>query len=150
MIRLPTRWGLVAAAGGTVSLLGLLWLAWLYFLQPVMAQPSTNSGGTSSQSARNAEGPLRVKVVRPTVEHFRHTTKQPAHVEPFEKTDVYAKAAGYLGRLGPALGPEGKPLLGPDGKPRDLDIGDRVDKGQLLAELHVPEMIAELELKKAA
>ncbi len=156
MIRLTgsrIRWAL--AVGAAAVLLILAWRWWPHFVRPVNAQQAT-SGGAGPNTARAADGPLRVKVVRPKVEPFRHTTKQPAHVEPFEKTDVYAKAAGYLGRLGSALGrdgalgPGGEPLLGPDEKRRDLDIGDRVEKGQVLAELHIPEMIAELELKKAA
>jgi multidrug efflux pump subunit AcrA (membrane-fusion protein) len=104
------------------------------------------------QSAANA-GPdqaAQVKTVRPTREHLKRlSTPQPAHVEPYEKTDIYAKVSGYLDVLGPALGPDGKPLLDKNGKPRPLDIGDRVAKDQVLAKLSVPEMDQE-RLQKAA
>jgi RND family efflux transporter MFP subunit len=67
----------------------------------------------------------------------------------YEKTDIYAKVAGYVHTLEPALGPDRKPLLDTDGKPRPLDMGDRVEKNQVLVKLWVPEMEKELLLKKA-
>jgi multidrug efflux system membrane fusion protein len=156
MVRIDHRFVRAAlAAGGFVLLVALVLTLWQYWGSFVAAQQSPGAGpprGAKSSpetSAEKTEVP-RVKVVRPTVEkHFRRTTKQPAHVEAYEQTDIYAKASGYLGRFGHALGPDGKPLLGSDGQPRDLDIGDSVDKDQVLAELWIPEMIAERELKKA-
>ncbi len=93
---------------------------------------------------------VRVKVVRPTREHLKRlSTPQPAHVAPYEKTDIYAKVAGYVQMLEPALGLDGKPLPDRDGKPRPLDIGDRVEKDQVLAKLWLPELEKERELKEA-
>ena len=92
----------------------------------------------TEQAQRNADegaGPertLRVKTVRPSREHLKRVTAQQAHVDPFEKTDVFAKASGYLLRFGQ--------VQGWDGRARDVDIGDRVVKDQVLAELWVPEM----------
>jgi len=71
-----------------------------------------------------------VRVVRPTIEDFQRTTAQPAHVEPYELTDVFAKASGFVAVL-------------------HVDIGDRVKKDQVLAELRIPEMDQE-RLHKAA
>jgi RND family efflux transporter MFP subunit len=62
-----------------------------------------------------------VAVAQPTVENLQRSTTQPAHVEPLERTDLYAKAAGYVSRV-------------------NVDIGDRVTKGQVLAQLSIPEM----------
>ncbi len=70
-------------------------------------------------------GANQVAVVRPTVENLHRSTTQPAHVEPFERTDIYAKAAGYVSQV-------------------NVDIGDRVTKGQVLAQLWIPEMDQEL------
>jgi multidrug efflux pump subunit AcrA (membrane-fusion protein) len=101
-------------------------------------------GKTSAPSAGDTGQPVRVKVVRPRV-----STPQPSHIEPYEKTDIHAKVSGYLERIGPALGPDGKPILEKDGQPRPLDIGDRVTKGQVLTELSVPEMKQEVVQKAA-
>lgn len=50
---------------------------------------------------------------------------------PFQEINLYAKVSGYVKRI-------------------NVDIGDRVKKGQLLAVLEVPELVAELEHSKAA
>jgi len=97
-----------------------------------------------------SDQPVRVKVVRPKREHLKRvSTPQPAHVEPYEKTDIHAVVSGYLEAIAPALRPDGKTILDKIGKPRLLDIGDRVKKGQVLAELSVPEMNQELVQKAA-
>jgi HlyD family secretion protein len=77
-----------------------------------------------------AGGANPVTVVRPTVEKLHRSTTQPAQVEPFERTDIYAKAAGYVSQV-------------------NVDIGDRVKKGQVLAKLWIPEMDQE-RLQKAS
>jgi RND family efflux transporter MFP subunit len=51
-------------------------------------------------------------------------------VEPLERTDIYAKAAGYVSQV-------------------NVDIGDRVKQGQVLAQLWIPEMDQE-RLQKAS
>ncbi len=109
-------------------------------------QPAAHAQPGNPPSARVAESgperPVRVKAVRPTREHLkRFTTPQPANVEPFEKIDVYAKASGYLLKLGQSR--DGA------GGARDLDIGDRVAKGQVLAELWVPEAEQEKRQQEA-
>lgn len=86
--------------------------------------------------------PARVKVVRPTREHLKRlSTPQPAHIAPYEKTDIHAMVAGYLATFGQSTGA--------DGKTRPVDIGDRVAKDQVLAKLSVPEREQE-RLQKAA
>lgn len=83
----------------------------------------------NAQSAPS-EGIARVKVIKPTVEDLRRTTTQPAHVEPYETTDIFAKASGYLAAV-------------------QVDIGDRVEKDQELASLWIPEMEQEYQQKLA-
>lgn len=68
--------------------------------------------------------------VSPTVEDLHRATTQPVHVESYESTAVYAKASGFLKNL-------------------KFDIGDRVEKDQVLAELWIPEMDQELLQKTA-
>ncbi len=85
---------------------------------------------------------LRVKVVRLAREQLkRQSTPQPANVGPYEKTDIYARVAGYLDAFGQ--------IKGADGMLRPVDIGDRVAKGQVLAKLSVPEMEQECQQKAA-
>src|SRR6266852_3503662 len=85
----------------------------------------SNSGSASPGRAKNQiaqrdaddgagqERTLRVKTVRPSREHLKRVTSPQAHVDPFEKTDIFAKASGYLLRFGQ--------VQGQDGKMRDLD-----------------------------
>jgi RND family efflux transporter MFP subunit len=74
---------------------------------------------------------VRVRTIRPAREHLKRTTTQTAHVEPYERADLFAKVAGYLQKV-------------------HVDIGDRVKKDQVLAELWVPEIEQERVQKQAA
>ena len=73
---------------------------------------------------------VQVTAVNPTVEDLYHVTTQPAHVEAYEQTKLYAKASGFVSQV-------------------LVDIGDQVEQDQLLAELWIPEMVQE-ERQKAA
>ena len=88
----------------------------------------TGCGG--SGRAANAEG-VPVAVV-PVVRGDMDADFDRAGVfRPFQEINLYAKVSGYVKRI-------------------NVDIGDRVKKGQLLAVLEVPELVAELEHSKAA
>jgi multidrug efflux pump subunit AcrA (membrane-fusion protein) len=72
-----------------------------------------------------------VTVVKPQRGTVRYTIRQPGYnIEAFQQTPVYAKVAGYVAKV-------------------NFDIGDRVRKGEVLAELSVPEMHVELRQKEA-
>jgi multidrug resistance efflux pump len=58
------------------------------------------------------------------------TTRQPAHIEPYERTAIYAKASGFVKNV-------------------HADLGSRVKQGEILAELWIPEMEQDLLQKKA-
>lgn len=58
------------------------------------------------------------------------TISAPAQVEPYERAELFAKASGFVSIV-------------------KVDIGDVVKKGQLLAELSIPEMKPELLQKQA-
>lgn len=58
------------------------------------------------------------------------TLRQPAQVEPYERAEIVAKASGFVSTV-------------------HVDIGDEVKKGQVLAELSIPEMQQELLQKQA-
>jgi multidrug efflux pump subunit AcrA (membrane-fusion protein) len=63
--------------------------------------------------------------VRATI---RRSVGQPGSVQAFEQTSIVARIPGYVRKW-------------------NVDRGDRVRKGDVLAELSVPEMVSELELK---
>jgi multidrug efflux pump subunit AcrA (membrane-fusion protein) len=88
------------------------------------------SAGNSLPEAPAAEQPARaVAVVKPERKTIRRAVGQPGFVQPFERTSIVAKVPGYVQKW-------------------NVDIGDRVKKGDVLAELWVPEMVAQLELKE--
>jgi HlyD family secretion protein len=61
---------------------------------------------------------------------LHRSIEQPGQIEAFERTGLYSKIPGFVERY-------------------HLDIGDRVRKGQLLAELWVPEVVEDLHQKEA-
>lgn len=56
---------------------------------------------------------------------------QPAQVQPYEQTEILAKASGFVSRV-------------------HVDIGDKVEKNQMLAELWIPEMDEERLIRVAS
>ncbi|MFP6886587.1 MAG: biotin/lipoyl-binding protein, partial [Opitutales bacterium] len=76
-----------------------------------------------------------VGIIKPVRKTVSAKLAIPANVVPYEQAEIYAKASGYV-----------KKVL--------VDIGDRVNPGQILAELDLPEMamemkVVEAELRKA-
>src|SRR5690349_9443567 len=73
-----------------------------------------------------------VKVVRPEKKDVRRPIERPGYnIEAYERTPLYAKVAGYVQKW-------------------NADMGDRVHKGDLLAELYVPELEVEARQKDAS
>lgn len=72
----------------------------------------------------------RVKVVRPERGSKPLSLRLPADLRPDRESPLHARAKGYLKRV-------------------LVDIGDRVEQGQLLAEIEAPEMDGELEQARA-
>src|SRR5262245_23594123 len=89
------------------------------------------AGGPAAAGQPEARtGPAEVKTVRPQRKTIRRTVEQPGHVEAFEQAPLQVKIAGFVRTV-------------------RVDIGDRVKKGAVLAELWVPEMEEELKQKEA-
>jgi RND family efflux transporter MFP subunit len=73
-----------------------------------------------------------VKVVHPQKKDVRRLIERPGYnIEAYERTALYAKIPGYVLKW-------------------NFDMGDSVRKGDVLAELYIPEMEVELKQKKAA
>lgn len=69
---------------------------------------------------------VTVDLVVPTVGGIARVCVQPGTVEPFEAADLYAKVSGFLSE-------------------QSVDIGSRVEAGQVLARLAVPEADRQVE-----
>jgi multidrug efflux pump subunit AcrA (membrane-fusion protein) len=87
----------------------------------------------SREDSRESNGTraAAVRVVKPTSGGIERTTTQPGTVESFDFADLFSKVSGYLSK-------------------QDVDIGDRVKKGQVIAEISVPELREELRQANAA
>jgi HlyD family secretion protein len=73
----------------------------------------------------------RVEVVRPERHTVRRSVGEPGELQAFETTAIHAKIPGYV-------------------KSWSVNIGAAVKKGQVLAELFVPELEADVQQRKAA
>jgi len=89
---------------------------------PVRTAGSERTGGV--KSAAKAEPSTAV----PTP---RRSTSQPAQILPYEQTEILAKASGFVSRV-------------------RVDIGDIVEKDQVLTELWIPEMDQERLIRIAS
>jgi RND family efflux transporter MFP subunit len=71
-----------------------------------------------------------VKLIKPERTTLHVSVRQPGTIRAFEETPIFSKLAGYVRKW-------------------NVDIGDRVRKGDVLAELWVPELDAEFNQKVA-
>jgi RND family efflux transporter MFP subunit len=100
-------------------------VAWLA-LTAVGCEHASNAKTVAVTQAQ----PAKVETVKPQRGTVRRTTEQPGQIEAFEETPLLAKISGYVLKL-------------------HADIGDRVAAAQVLAELWVPELEAEVKQKQA-
>jgi RND family efflux transporter MFP subunit len=87
------------------------------------------SSGTTP-AAPTEPAALTVAVVHPDRTVLRRSVQQPGSVQAFEQTPIYAKVPGYVQKW-------------------NADMGDIVKKGDVLAELWVPELAVDLRQKEA-
>lgn len=88
------------------------------------------------------ESAIRVVPVRPERKTLVRRTEQPGQIEAFEETPLYAKATGFVKRYLVDIGDE---ITGPKYDAR----GRIIEEGQVLAELSIPELEAEIAQKHA-
>jgi RND family efflux transporter MFP subunit len=88
-----------------------------------------SSASADPQAA--AAPPLRVTAAQPVRKTLRRECVQPGQIEAFEQTPLHVKLPAYVEKL-------------------YVDIGDRVEADQLLAELFLPELKDEVRQKEAA
>lgn len=89
--------------------------------------PSVENAAAQEASAQALP---RVATITPLKKTLQRRSDQPGQIEAFEQTPLYGKVAGYVRQV-------------------NVDIGDTVKQGDLLAVIASPELEAELEQKKA-
>jgi HlyD family secretion protein len=92
--------------------------------RPSVGAPQSTALTPAGQTA------VAVQLVKPARNTISRTISQPGSIQAYEQTPLFSKIAGYVQ------------------KP-NVDIGDRVSKGAVLAELWVPEMEVDLAQKQA-
>jgi len=85
---------------------------------------------SSSGPASAPEPPAQVKVVQPSRGAITRSVTLPGEIKAYQQATLYAKVAGYL-------------------KTIPVDKGDRVKEGDLIADIEVPELAADLTRYKA-
>lgn len=100
--------------------------------------------GSESQTGTNSEDAIAVRIttVRPQRTTIARTVRQPGQIEAFQEAPLYAKVPGYVSRY---LVDLGDTVQGPC-----YDTSGKVtQRGQLLAEVAIPELNEELGQKQA-
>jgi HlyD family secretion protein len=82
----------------------------------------------SAEEAKKTSDSPTVEVVQPQYRKIVRVVGQPSFVEAYERTSIYPKVTGYI-------------------KKWNVDIGDKVKKGDVLCTLYVPELEEERETK---
>lgn len=90
----------------------------------------SRAGRVEAQNPARSEAPT-VAVARVTTDNLSRGLVLTAEFKPFQEVDVMAKIAGYISKI-------------------NVDVGDRVRQGELLATLEVPEQADDLRRAKAA
>jgi HlyD family secretion protein len=86
---------------------------------------------------------VRLTTIRPQQKTMTRTVRQPGQIEAFQQAPLYAKVAGYVRRF---LVDIGDPVKGPCYD----ESGAMIVRGQLLAEVAIPELDEELRQKSAS
>ena len=97
----------------------------------VTGAASTAKADSSGANHDRDPAATRVRVAHPRRGGIARSTSQPGVIHPFESADLYAKASGFL-------------------RGQVVDIGDPVERGQVLAEVFDPERQQAVEEAAAA
>jgi RND family efflux transporter, MFP subunit len=98
---------------------------WAFSSPPSAAQAQSPAAAPSGNPAP------RVETVHPTQGGLAKRTSQPGSAHSFESAELFAKVSGFL-------------------KEQHVDIGSRVKRGDLLAEIDVPELTEDVTAATAA
>ena len=85
---------------------------------------------SSSEQPKQSAPPTPVQITQPKRGPITRFVTLPGEIKPYQQATLYAKVAGYL-------------------KTIPVDKGDRVKEGDLIADIEVPEMLADIQRYKA-
>ena len=102
----------------------------LVVLAAILALGSGCNTSAPSKQAETAKKPIPVKTVSVVEQTLQKTTTQPATVHAYYEVEIQPKVTGYVSDV-------------------HFDIGDVVQKGDVLAVIHIPEMNKQLEILEA-
>jgi membrane fusion protein (multidrug efflux system) len=118
-----SKWGLAALLVGALLLIGVAFV--------VGYLPRQRERAALAEGARAlAQSLMRVEVVTPRVVSSDRAVLLPGSIQPLKETVLYARASGFVQKW-------------------LVDMGDRVEAGQLLAEIETPEVDQELDQARA-
>jgi HlyD family secretion protein len=86
--------------------------------------------GKEEQTAPSVSEPPVLSVVHPQRRKITRVVGQPSFTQSYERTSIYPKVSAFIEKW-------------------NVDIGDKVQKGDVLADLFVPELREQYETKKA-
>src|SRR5215469_3442341 len=86
--------------------------------------------GKAEKTAPSVSAPPALHVIYRHLRKIVRTVGQPSFVQSYERTSIYPKVTGFIEKW-------------------NVDIGDKVQKGEVLADLFVPELREDLQTKKA-
>ena len=139
------KWVLLAVLLAVVATAGAA-----YYLT---TSQSSSAARAAERHENTASDDVRVEVMCPLKGVMPRTTTQPGSVQSFEAADLYAGASGYLGRVD-SRGQAGAPPAAASSTGGEdigeVDIGDRVTKGEVLAQVDVPDLVKQVQQQKAA
>ncbi len=106
--------------------LGCRWL--MFWLLAAFVAPGCRHEPDTDYSS--ASEPPTIRLIHPSVRNIVRVVGQPSFIESYERTSIYPKLTGYIEKW-------------------NVDIGDKVKKGEVLATLFVPELVEDFGTKKA-
>ena len=115
-------WIATAVTAAVASVAG----GWYYHLKGAKAADGSKAAAPDTESVSSADQASVVATVRLSPGGITRTCTQIGSVHPYEQADLFAKVSGYLAKL-------------------NVNYGDRVKKGQVLAEIDDPEVVADAE-----
>ena len=119
------QWTFIASGLGFAAALMFALTATTTNQTTALAQSSDASDASPADNEA-----VRVEVSKPTRRSLDQSLELPASLEPGEVADLFAKASGYVSKL-------------------HVDIGGRVEKGDSLVRIDIPEMDDELRQAEA-
>ena len=99
-------------------------------MSPLIGCADSTSSKSTTAKEKQAAAVTKVVVSRPVRKPLVLITTQPARIEAYEETPLFAKVAGYVDEIA-------------------VDIGDEVKKGETLITLRVPELQNGVEQREA-